>query len=88
MTNIIQLSPRTDHQPASSEELLLHAVTHIVALTKHVARAAHRRPGRPHRCARGALASATFHDSASLGRRQASGACVRVFETIDLSIFP
>jgi hypothetical protein len=39
MTNVVQLIPRVDDQPASSDQsgLLLHAVAHIVALTKHVA---------------------------------------------------
>ena len=37
MTNVVQLVPRVDGQPASSEELLLQAIAHIVSLTSHVA---------------------------------------------------
>jgi hypothetical protein len=38
MTNVVQFTPRVDDQPASSDqsELLLRAIVHIVALTKHV----------------------------------------------------
>ena len=37
MTNVAQLVRRVDDKLASSEELLMLAIAHIVALTKHVA---------------------------------------------------
>jgi hypothetical protein len=35
MTNVMQLAPRVDDKLASTKELLLKAITHIVALTSH-----------------------------------------------------
>ena len=92
MTNIIQLTPRVDDQPASSDqsELLHQASGHLVALTNHVIALEQRIADQSARI--DALEARSppppFTNSASLGQRQASGARVRVFETIDLSIFP
>jgi hypothetical protein len=37
MSNVIQLVPRVDDRPSDQSELLLRAIVHITALTRHVA---------------------------------------------------
>jgi hypothetical protein len=36
MTNVLQLLPRTDDRPASTEELLLKTISQVVSLTRHL----------------------------------------------------
>ena len=81
-SNVVQLSPAGPPAP-SDPELLLQAINLVLSLTKHVADQSDRIAALEAR-----LPPPPFADSASLGRRQASGVLVRVFETINLSIFP